>query len=78
VPGRPVVVADTVGAGDSFAGGLLVALAEDKLAEPGALAAAAPDRIGAALRQAVLVSAITCERPGADPPTRAELDARPG
>jgi fructokinase len=76
VPGEPVVVADTVGAGDSFAGGLLAALADDTLAAPQALASATADRIEAALRQAVLVSAMTCERPGADPPTRAELDAR--
>lgn len=76
VPGRPVVVADTVGAGDSFAGGLLAALAHDALIDPGQLATATPDRIGSALERAVHVSALTCERPGADPPTRAEVDAR--
>jgi fructokinase len=73
-----VTVVDTVGAGDAFAGGLLAALADDGSATPGALTGAAPERIAAALRHAVLVSAMTCERPGADPPTRAELDARRG
>lgn len=76
VPGERVIVADTVGAGDSFAGGLLTALADDGLADSIALAAAPTDRLASALRQAVLVSAMTCERPGADPPTRAELDKR--
>lgn len=76
VPGVPVTVADTVGAGDAFAGGLLAALADDGLATPAALVGAPSERIAAAVRQAVLVSAMTCERPGADPPTRAELDAR--
>jgi fructokinase len=55
---------------------LLAALADDALIDPAELTNAAPDRIESALRRAVLVSAITCERPGADPPTRAELDAR--
>lgn len=74
--GEKVTVADTVGAGDSFAGGLLAALADDGICSPAALRSAAADRIGAALTQAIVVSAITCERAGADPPTRAELDER--
>ena len=74
--GRDITVADTVGAGDSFAGGLLAALAEAGLATPSALADADSDQIGAALERAVAVSAVTCERRGAEPPTRAELTAR--
>jgi fructokinase len=74
--GRDVTVADTVGAGDSFAGGLLAALADAGLSTPSALAAAGRDQIGAAVERAVAVSAITCERRGAEPPTRAELTAR--
>lgn len=69
-PGLAIVVADTVGAGDSFAGGLLAALgpiAADELAGAD---------LDAALAQAILVSAMTCERSGANPPTRAELEAR--
>jgi fructokinase len=68
-PGRAITVADTVGAGDSFAGGLLNALADAELATPQALAAAGADKIGAALDFAVTVSALTCQRAGAEPPT---------
>ena len=78
-PGLPIRVADTVGAGDSFAGGLLAGIADSGLATCAALrsaVAAGDPRIGAALEQAIVVSAITCERSGAEPPTRAELDAR--
>jgi fructokinase len=75
-PGERITVADTVGAGDSFAGGLLAALVDVQLTTPAALAAADGDTVGAAVAQAVLVSAITCERTGANPPTRAELEAR--
>jgi fructokinase len=67
--GEQITVADTVGAGDSFAAGLLAALGDVRPSE-------LVDRIPGALRQAVLVSAMTCERNGADPPTRAELDDR--
>jgi fructokinase len=77
-PARPVLVADTVGAGDAFCAGLL-----DALSRAGLLGgAAAISRIGArqvaeVVDWAVLVAALTCERPGADPPTRAEaLQAR--
>lgn len=74
VPGEPITVADTVGAGDSFTGGLLGALADRDVRGADGLR----DRalIAAAVREAVVVSAITCERSGANPPTRAELDAR--
>lgn len=76
VPGERVVVADTVGAGDAFAGGLLLALADAGLATPAGLQGASAADIETAVRTAVLVSAITCERRGADPPSRAELAAR--
>ncbi len=68
-PGEQITVADTVGAGDSFAAGLLAALGDVRPSE-------LVERIPDALRQAVVVSAMTCERDGADPPTRAELDER--
>lgn len=74
----PVDVVDTVGAGDSFAGGLLSALAAADLARPAELAQAVRNRdqrIAEALHTAVAVSALTCSRAGADPPTRAEADA---
>jgi fructokinase len=77
-PAARVEVADTVGAGDSFAGGLLCALATAGLGSPDELGRAVQGRdarIGDALHTAVAVAALTCRRPGADPPSRAELDA---
>lgn len=69
VPFVPVV--DTVGSGDAFGGGFLARWIERGL-----------DRAGLADRSAVIeaatraieVAAATCQRVGADPPTRAELD----
>lgn len=78
VPGRAVSVADTVGAGDSFSGALLDALARlDMLGgdRRDALRAISSSDLADVVGQAVAVSAITVSRPGADPPTRAELDA---
>ncbi len=74
--GQKISVADTVGAGDSFAGGLLSAFAAAGVSTPDALRAAGAEVVDAALAEAVLVSAMTCERSGANPPLRAELDAR--
>jgi fructokinase len=73
---RPVEVIDAIGAGDAFTGGMLTALAD-----LGALGDRPRERlagIGAqewlsVLDQAGQIAAITCTRPGADPPTRAEL-----
>ena len=71
--GRTVDVVDTVGAGDAFTSGLL-----SRLAETGELDRAGPKAIRAAsladaMAFAAHVSAITCARPGADPPRRAEV-----
>jgi len=70
-PNVPVV--DTIGAGDAFGGGFLAwwtahGLGRDDLKQP------AP--VAAALRAAAAVAALTCARPGADPPTLAEVQAR--
>lgn len=73
-----ITLVDTVGAGDAFTSGLLDALrradllAHARTAERRRLGMA---ELGSLLREAMLVSAITCSRPGADPPTRAEVDA---
>ena len=75
-PGQPVTVVDTVGAGDSFMAALIAGLqGAGLLGGPSRsnLRAIDADRLGAALDLAIRVSAITCSRRGADPPTLAEL-----
>jgi fructokinase len=73
----PVDVVDTVGAGDSFMAALISGLLDAELlgGAPGrvALADASPEAVRPALDRAVRVAAITCSRPGADPPYRREL-----
>lgn len=73
-PARKVDIVDTVGAGDAFTAGLLSWLfAGGWLDEAGSrLAGLTPAEWEAALDRAVLVAALTCARPGADPP---RLDA---
>ena len=72
----PVDVADTVGAGDSFTAALLAALDDRSLlgaANRERLRTMDPADIESVLIYASRASAITASRPGADPPTRAEL-----
>jgi fructokinase len=71
---RPVEVVDTVGAGDAFTSGLLDGLVRREVSTPAALRRARPEVLAAAVDDAILVSALTCERAGADPPTREEFD----
>lgn len=82
VSGRVVEVADTVGAGDSFMSALLSALFDAGLLggtdARARLAAADPEVLRAAMDRAAAAAAITVSRPGAQPPTRAELDAATG
>jgi fructokinase len=74
VPARPVVVADTVGAGDAFMSGLLAAIAVDGGAARVA-SGGSPARGWAHVLQVALESAaITVSRPGADPPWSSELE----
>jgi fructokinase len=68
-----VPVVDTVGAGDAFTSGLLATLDAGGLLDRGMLARADGGTIAVALRAAARVAAITCTRPGADPPRRDEL-----
>lgn len=70
-----VDVVDTIGAGDSFQAALLVALAATGRIAPPALAQADAADIRRALAFAAACAAITCSRPGADPPRMAELPA---
>ena len=82
-PGRPllrrepprVTVADTVGAGDSLAAGLLSGLLTAGVTTRSALEALSDDDLIRLVDDAALIAAINCTRVGADPPTRAELDA---
>lgn len=60
-----VRVADTVGAGDAYMGGLLAALAQRSLLDPDALAAAAGDEILGACRVASAAAAAVCSGVGA-------------
>jgi fructokinase len=73
-----VTVADTIGAGDAFGGGFLAwwtahGLGQADLGRPVPVRDAL---VGRALRAAVAAAALTCTRPGADPPTLAELRSR--
>jgi Sugar kinases, ribokinase family len=68
VPGFAVEVVDTVGAGDTLTAAFLHATSTAPLN-------GTPASLSIALRYAVAAAALTCTREGADPPTRAELDA---
>ncbi len=76
-PAATITVVDTVGAGDSFTSGLLDGLRRADLiggARRDALAAIDEATLASVLDTAALIAAITCSRPGANPPTRAEVD----
>ncbi|WP_235915487.1 carbohydrate kinase family protein [Puerhibacterium puerhi] len=78
VPGVTVEVADTIGAGDTFMGALLDALVTLGAHGPGArevLAVLSAAELRRAASWAAAAAAITVSRPGADPPTHAELEA---
>ena len=72
VPITPTTLVDTVGAGDSFHGGLLHYLAEAGYLG-GRLESLTVDGLTAALTYASRVAAITCSRAGANPPWATEL-----
>lgn len=68
-----VDVVDTIGAGDTFQGSLLVALKEAGRIDADDLAAITADELTAALTFGVTCAAITCSRAGANPPWRHEV-----
>ena len=73
-----ITVADTVGAGDAFMAGLLDGLATAGYLDPGrveALRGITTAQFEPLLLHAARVAAFTCTRHGAQPPTRAELEA---
>lgn len=75
VPGEPVSVVDTVGAGDAFTAGLLAWLDQHDALHRDALLAADDEALARALTYARRVAAVTCTRAGADPPRTDELQA---
>ncbi len=72
-PAPDVKVVDTVGAGDSFTAGLLASLMVRQWHTTARLAECTAAELSAVLDDAITVSAITCERAGANPPRLAEL-----
>jgi fructokinase len=66
-------IVDTVGAGDSFSGGLLHWLDRASRLRPEALACLTAGEARQAVDFASAVAAATCSRAGADPPHRSEL-----
>ena len=76
VVSRPVEVADTIGAGDTFGAALIDALWErGRLGadQRHACATSPRRRSKAVLAHAARAAAVTVSRPGADPPYRDEL-----
>jgi fructokinase len=81
VAGVPVVVADTVGAGDTFSGVLidsLLALGVSGADGAAALRALTDRDVLDVVATCAIGAAVTVSRPGADPPDRAELTAALG
>jgi fructokinase len=68
-----VTVADTIGAGDAFGGGFLGWWTARGL---GRAELVRTELVGRALQAAAAVAALTCARPGANPPALAEVRAR--
>ena len=71
LPVPRVTVVDSVGAGDAFGGGFLAAWVDGGRGRAGLDDL---DAVEAATRRAIAVAALTCTRPGAQPPTRHEVD----
>ncbi|WP_285313984.1 carbohydrate kinase [Pseudarthrobacter sp. fls2-241-R2A-168] len=77
LPGEAIDVVDTVGAGDSFMAALISGLAQlDVLGAPGRerLRSLASGDLRALAVYANRAAAITCSRPGANPPSSGEVD----
>ena len=80
VPAPSVEVADTVGAGDSFMAALLSGLVDrglDGAQNRQDLRDLPAEGLAELLAHAARAAAVTVSRPGANPPTRAELNALP-
>ncbi|MFE9839418.1 carbohydrate kinase [Streptomyces sp. NPDC005551] len=73
VPGEPVEVVDTIGAGDTVNAALLHGLAARGALSPEALAGLGPGDWTELLTFAARAAAVTCSRAGAQPPYASEL-----
>jgi fructokinase len=69
-----VSVVDTVGAGDSFMGGILYWLWKNEKLNLSVINSISLDDLTNALKFSTIVSAITCTRAGANPPTLKEVE----
>jgi fructokinase len=74
VPARAVVMADTVGAGDTFQAALIAWLTEQQLDSVEGLQRLSREQIDAMLTFAVSAAALTCGKTGPDLPYRHQLD----
>ena len=70
-----VAVVGTIGAGDAFQAGLLSGLADADRLSPNGVSALSEHEVRRVLERALDVAGFTCQRAGADPPTRAEYVA---
>ena len=68
-----ITVADTVGAGDTFNAGFLASLDQAGFLSKDAIANLSDDALRTALSLGTRAAAITCSRPGANPPWAREL-----
>ncbi|MEU0686650.1 carbohydrate kinase family protein [Streptomyces uncialis] len=78
VPSHPVDVVDTIGAGDTAGAALLHLLAAHGALSAAGVAALSARRWRDVLTRTARAAAITCSRPGAQPPWARELDDGPG
>lgn len=75
LPALPIIVADTVGSGDSFGAALIAALYEHDALELGSTRPLDDALLEHAVSYAIAAASITSTRTGAVPPSRAEIDA---
>ncbi|GCD94746.1 carbohydrate kinase family protein [Embleya hyalina] len=75
MPAVSTPVVDTVGAGDAYTAGLLDALRRRDVLSPNGVRDLHSSTVAELLVEASLIAALTCSRPGADPPTAAEAEA---
>jgi fructokinase len=76
VPGIPVAVVDTIGAGDTFGAAFIADLVEDGALGPEASRPILKPALARAVAYAVAASAITCMRTGAVPPSRDDIESQ--